>query len=164
MDWESLKEREERERDAVRREEARIKKMRAIKARANNEEKIKDISVDDISLPDGLPDTKDLKELAQAVETDIFETYYKLMKHPKTPASVKKACADALADRAKGRAEQAITQTVKNERPDASLEEVARMILFAMRDAKERGAIEAPPIIDVTPTDKKTDNLVDSDK
>lgn len=55
-----------------------------------------------VSLP-ALPDTTDIRELASAVEADIFHTYFELMTSPDTPPAVKKASADALADRARGK-------------------------------------------------------------
>lgn len=58
-----------------------------------------------------------------------------------------------LTDRAHGKAQQSVTQTIElGEKQTKSLEEVARMMLFAKRDAEERG-IELQPddIIDVEP-------------
>lgn len=97
-----------------------------------------------------LPDTKDIRELALAVEDDIFKTYYKLMMNNSAPPAVRKSCADALADRAKGKPEQAITKKVEVTTKDVSLEKVARMIAFSIRDSREKGLIEEE-VIDVTP-------------
>lgn len=86
-----------------------------------------------------LPDTKDIRALALSVEPEIFEVYYSLMKDEEAPPAVRKSCADALLDRAKGKPEQAVTQTVKIERPEVSINEVARMMTYAIRDSRERG-------------------------
>lgn len=133
-------------------EENRRAKARAIEARELAEKKKQAVEEKPefaIELPP-LPDTKDIKELALAVEDKVFETYYTLMMDSNTPAATRKACADALADRAKGKAEQAISQKVEVETSiDVSVEEVARLMLFAQRDAIEKGI----DIIDVEPED-----------
>lgn len=67
----------------------------------------------EINLPK-LPDSKDIRERARAVEDDIFSTYYKIMMDVEAPPAVRKACADSLADRARGKAEQSIKQTIEN--------------------------------------------------
>lgn len=56
-----------------------------------------------------LPMEADIHKKALAVEHDIFATYYTLMTDPEVPPAVRKACADALADRARGKPEQGIT-------------------------------------------------------
>jgi len=144
-------ERLEREKAAMRRAEEQDAENRA---RVVKKKKVEEDVVDeyDVKMPPHLPKTNDIKELAGAVEGEIFETYYKLMKNPSAPPAVRKACADALADRAKGRPEQAITQTVKVESVDKSLEDVARMLSFAMRDAREKGKV-----IDIIPEVLKDD-------
>ena len=62
---------------------------------------------EEILLP-ALPEGADIKERALAVEKDIFATYYRLMMDDTISASTRKACADALADRARGKAVQAV--------------------------------------------------------
>jgi hypothetical protein len=53
-----------------------------------------------------------------------------------------------LADRKYGKAEQAVTQTVKVERTDVSMAEVARMLAFAERSAIEKPVIDLAPVED----------------
>lgn len=60
-----------------------------------------------------LPDSTDIRERAKAVEADIFRTYYTLMMSDATPPAIKKACADALADRARGKPAQSVDLTAK---------------------------------------------------
>lgn len=60
-----------------------------------------------VTLPD-LPDNTDIRERAKAVEHDIFKTYYTLMMAESTPPAIKKSCADALADRARGKPAQSV--------------------------------------------------------
>jgi hypothetical protein len=60
-----------------------------------------------------LPDSTDIRERAKAVETDIFMTYYTLMVDEETPPAIRKSCADALADRARGKPAQSIDMTAK---------------------------------------------------
>lgn len=60
-----------------------------------------------------LPDSTDIRERAKAVEPQIFETYYKLMVSEETPPAIRKSCADALADRARGKAAQSVEVTGK---------------------------------------------------
>ena len=55
-----------------------------------------------------LPDSTDIRERAKAVESDIFKTYYTLMMAESTPPAIKKSCADALADRARGKPAQSM--------------------------------------------------------
>ena len=55
-----------------------------------------------------LPDSTDIRERAKAVEHDIFKTYYTLMMTESTPPAIKKSCADALADRARGKPAQSM--------------------------------------------------------
>ena len=55
-----------------------------------------------------LPDSTDIRERAKAVEADVFATYYKLMMAIDTPPAIKKSCADALADRARGKPAQSM--------------------------------------------------------
>lgn len=92
------------------------------------EEKPKDV----VALPE-LPDTTDIKKLAQSVEGRIFRTYYDLMINEETPAAVRKACADALADRARGKpvGEQVVEETKKVEAlPD---DEVIKRLEFLLK-------------------------------
>lgn len=65
-----------------------------------------------VTLPD-LPDNADIKARAQAVEADIFSTYYTIMMDDEAPLSVRKSCADALADRARGKPAQEIEHSGK---------------------------------------------------
>lgn len=65
-----------------------------------------------VTLPD-LPDSTDIRERAKAVETDIFRTYYTLMMAEGTPPAIRKSCADALADRARGKPAQSVDLTAK---------------------------------------------------
>jgi len=67
-----------------------------------------------VALPE-LPDTADMRQCALAVEKDIFATYYSMMMDETISASTRKACADALADRARGKAVQSVevSQTVR---------------------------------------------------
>lgn len=66
----------------------------------------------EIQLP-VLPDSAHISDMAKAVERDIFATYYKLMMADGTPPAIKKSCADALADRARGKPAQAVEHTGK---------------------------------------------------
>ena len=65
-----------------------------------------------VSIP-VLPDNTDIRERAKAVENDIFKTYYTLMMAETTPPAIKKSCADALADRARGKPSQSTEITGK---------------------------------------------------
>ena len=60
-----------------------------------------------------LPDSTDIRERAKAVEHDIFKTYYTLMMAENTPPAIKKSCADALADRARGKPAQSMDISAK---------------------------------------------------
>lgn len=68
--------------------------------------------VEVVPLPE-LPDNTDIRERAKAVEHDIFKTYYTLMMAESTPPAIKKSCADALADRARGKPAQSTEITGK---------------------------------------------------
>jgi hypothetical protein len=107
-------------------------------------------------LPD-LPDTKDMKELCKSVQHISFETYYELMTSTEVPPTVRLAAANAITDRGLGKPEQAVTQTVTIERPEVGINEVARMMLFAMRDKEEKEALEDKSIIDVAPEKEDTE-------
>jgi hypothetical protein len=126
-------EREREEREAIERNRAdRQKEAEKIAQKRKPEVK------SPIDLPD-LPDSSDIRDLALAVEPEIFKTYYSLMMDPEVAAATRKACCDALLDRAKGRPQQEVTQKIEVEHVDVSMEEVARMMLHAQRDAVERG-------------------------
>ena len=60
-----------------------------------------------------LPDSTDIRERAKAVEPDIFMTYYTLMMADTTPPAIRKSCADALADRARGKPAQSMDISAK---------------------------------------------------
>lgn len=60
-----------------------------------------------VAIPE-LPDSTDIRERAKAVEPDIFKTYYTLMMAETTPPAIRKSCADALADRARGKPAQSM--------------------------------------------------------
>ena len=94
-------------------------------------------------LPD-LPSTKDIKDRCKEAMPMVFETYYELMTDEEGPHTVRLAAANAIMDRGIGKAEQAAPQSVKIERPEANIAEVARMLAFAMRDAKEKGVLPDP--------------------
>lgn len=68
------------------------------------------LSINNVPLP-VLPDNKDIRERAKAVEDDIFATYYRIMMSETAPVSVRKSCADALADRARGKPAQSVEHT-----------------------------------------------------
>lgn len=69
-----------------------------------------------------------------------------------------------LTDRAHGKAQQSVTQTINlGEQQSKSLEEVARMMLFAQRDAKERSKdVSGLEVIDVEDTGEQSKLLVES--
>ncbi len=143
-------EREREEREALRKVEAEDAKNRAYR------EKQEDKPHHGVTIPD-LPDTKDLGKLALHIEADIFKTYYILMMSSETPPAVKKSCADALADRAKGKPLQEVAQTIKVETKDVGLDKIARMMLFAQRDARERGML-TEDVIDVEAEEVDTES------
>lgn len=60
-----------------------------------------------VTLPP-LPESTDIRERAKAVEPDIFLTYYNMMMSEETPPAIRKSCADALADRARGKPAQSM--------------------------------------------------------
>lgn len=60
-----------------------------------------------VNLPP-LPESTDIRERAKAVEPDIFMTYYTMMMSDETPPAIRKSCADALADRARGKPAQSM--------------------------------------------------------
>lgn len=108
---------------------------KAIKNEARQKAKSK-ISV---NLP-RLTDSNDIRELSKAVEKDIFETYYELMMNEEVSDSVRKACADALADRARGKpageAPHVAVQINNSFIPD---DELVRRINFLSAAAKING-------------------------
>ena len=65
------------------------------------------VDLSEVVLPE-LPDSTDIRDRAKAVEGDIFEVYYRLMKSETTPPAIRKSCADALADRARGKPAQSV--------------------------------------------------------
>lgn len=91
-----------------------------------------------------MPDTKDIRERSKAVEDDIFKVYYELMMDEDVAPSVRKSCADALADRARGKpageAPHVAVQINNSFVPD---DEVVRQLNFIMAAAKQKeSAIE----------------------
>ena len=58
-----------------------------------------------------LPDSTDIRERAKCVEDQIFDTYYHMMMDKNTPPAIRKSCADALADRARGKPAQSVDIT-----------------------------------------------------
>lgn len=60
-----------------------------------------------------LPESTDIRDRAKSVEGDIFAIYYTLMMDEETPPAIRKSCADALADRARGKPAQSIDMTAK---------------------------------------------------
>jgi len=98
---------EELERRAVEEQRAELEARRAALAAKKKEEAM---------LPT-LPDDTDIHKRALAVEADIFRTYYTLMTDPTAPAAVRKACADALAERARGKVSQDVTIAGDDKRP-----------------------------------------------
>lgn len=105
--------------------------------------------VSEVELP-VLPDSTDIRDRAKAVEGDVFAVYYRLMMDKESPPAVRKACADALADRARGKPEQSVVASVKVERRDVSMDQVARMIMFSLESARQRGVgLGVGGIIDV---------------
>lgn len=86
----------------------------------------------DMALPP-LPDNADIRESARAVENEIFRTYYDMMRDPETPAAVRKSCADALADRARGKPAQDGTKKDKDDnKPTNKIGIVKEKILKAI--------------------------------
>lgn len=84
-----------------------------------------------------LPESTDIRERAKAVEADIFLTYYTMMMDEGTPAAIRKSCADALADRARGKPAQSMEIAGK----------ITHETLIIMRTPKPA---EALPVIEVT--------------
>lgn len=148
-------EREERERLEKEALEKQKKEDEENKKKAEKRQEL--VNSFDVEMPDDLPDTSDIKELAKVVIPEIFKTYYSIMKNPLAPTATRKACADALLDRAVGKAEQAITQKVEIKRDDVSMEEVARRMLLISRQAKEEGLISSD-VIDVEPEKEDTED------
>lgn len=84
-----------------------------------------------------LPDNADIRESARAVENEIFRTYYDMMVNPETPAAVRKSCADALADRARGKPAQDGTKKDKDEnKPTTKIGNLKEKILKAIPNDK----------------------------
>lgn len=67
-----------------------------------------------------------------------------------------------MSDRVYGKPEQAVTAKVEVSRTDVDMREVASMLLFAMREAKESGAViegEFTDNVALIPTPSAPDNL-----
>lgn len=140
------KEQEAIERKAVEdahKQRAENKRLAEERARA----KIRDATPETFEVPDivDLPQTDDLKELAGSAIPHLVRRAINLAAMSDNLPQVLSVLKE-LADRKYGKAEQAVTQTVKVERADVSLEQVARMLAFAERAVIEKDAIDLVPI------------------
>ena len=97
--------------------------------------------------PPDLPDTQDIRDMARSVEAQIFRTYYELMTDDLAPPAVRKSCADALADRARGKPEQSVAQTVTVKR-EITDEELARRLLFNVALVQNQRELAGLPVIE----------------
>ena len=83
----------------------------------------------------------ELKELARASSGSAIQTLVRIMENEEEQSSARITAANALLDRGYGRPTQGIAAEIKIERVETGIEQVARMMLFAQRDAGERGVI-----------------------
>ena len=90
----------------------------------------------------------DVKLLAKQHTEAAITTLADIMNCEDCSETSRIQAAIALLDRAHGKAPQHIEQIIK-ERPEIALDEVARMILFSIRDKEERDKIEDKSIVDV---------------
>jgi len=89
----------------------------------------------------------ELKQLARKHTKESINRVVEIMRDRDAPHTATLAAVTILLDRGYGKPSQHIEAIVK-ERPDIALDEVARMMLFAMRDAEER-QIEDKSVINV---------------
>lgn len=87
-----------------------------------------------------LPDTNDLKTLA-ASGVPLLMKKAMLLAYQSDNLTQVLAVAKEINDRAYGKAEQSVSAKVEMIPQERSLQEIAHMMLFAMRDAKERGLL-----------------------
>ena len=99
-----------------------------------------------------LPDTDDIRELCEASQKDVFKVYRDLMTDEEVPPTVRLAAANAIADRGLGKPEKAAAPVAEVKTPQLGLDEIARRMTFALRDARERGTL--PTENEVAPDDQ----------
>ena len=87
-----------------------------------------------------IPDTTDLKSMAASGIPALLKKAM-LMAYESDNLPQVLGVLKEITDRAHGKAEQSVSARVEVVMPERSLEEVARAMLFAMRDVKERGVI-----------------------
>jgi len=93
--------------------------------------------------------TADVKALAQQYTPDAIKTLSSIMNDKEAPPAARIQAASALLDRGYGKPSQHI-EAIVHDRPDVALDEVARMMLFAMRDSEERGiTLEDNSVLDI---------------
>ncbi len=85
--------------------------------------------------------TAEVREIARQYTTEAVETLVSVMRDKGASDAAKVSAANALLDRGFGKPSIHV-EPIKLEKPEASMEEVARMLVFSLRDAEERGVIE----------------------
>lgn len=114
-----------------------------------------------VSVP-ALPNSTDIRELASAVEADVFNTYYYLMMSDSTPPSVRKACCDALADRARGKPAGDMIPMAPPVPMDTT--EVVRRIAYLFSQAKDKGVDLNLPFLDAEVIEEKVNKEDEDDR
>lgn len=83
-----------------------------------------------------LPDTSDIRELARAAENTAFKVLYDMMIDEDAPAAVRKACADAIIDRSRGKAAQEGTKKDDQKEKPTKIGDLKQKILKAIPNDK----------------------------
>lgn len=89
----------------------------------------------EVKIP-ALPDTSDIRELARAAENTAFKVLYDMMIDAEAPAAVRKACADAIIDRSRGKAAQEGNKKDEEKEKPTKIGDLKQKILKAIPNDK----------------------------